>query len=292
MNAVRVVVVSDTHLSLTTPEAAANWDSVVRYVTGAKPDLVIHLGDLTLDGSHSRTDLQLGRRQLDRLPVTWYAVPGNHDAGDNPGPGLPADYAVTTERRQRWLDIIGPDYWSLALNGWTLVAINAQLFGSGLPAEAAQWAWLRKELGEHRHGAFTALVSHKPVDAAAEEIAAAPHQRFIPPRARDQLSGLLGGRPADLVMSGHVHQQRLLRRDGTEHLWAPTAWAVIPDGAQRPVGTKRCGIVTLELSRDTPVQPQFIVPDGMMQLTLTLDIPDPYRHLSQPRPQQRPVRAG
>lgn len=269
---------SDTHLSLTTPEAAANWDSIVRYVTDTRPELVIHLGDLTLDGTHSRTDLQLGRRQLDRLPVPWFAVPGNHDTGDNPGPDVPVDYTVTAERRQRWLDIIGPDYWSMALNGWSLIAINAQLFGSGLPAEDAQWAWLQKELGEYRIGEFTALISHKPVDAAAEEIAAAPLQRFIPEQARDRLSGLLGGRPADLVMSGHVHQQRLLQRNGTEHLWAPTAWALLPDASQRPVGIKRCGIVSLELSSHDTVQPQFIEPDGMMQLTLVRDIPDPYRH--------------
>jgi Icc protein len=272
-----VVVVSDTHLSLTTPEAAANWDSIVGYVTDVQPDLVIHLGDLTLDGSHSRNDLQLGRRQLDRLPVPWYAVPGNHDAGDSPAPGVPADYTVTAERRQRWLDIVGPDHWALYMDGWTVLAINSQLFGSGLPAEEDQWEWLQAQYRAST-GTFTALVSHKPVSAAAEEIAAAPTQRFIPGQARDRLSGLLGGRPFDLVMSGHVHQRRLLHLGGTEHLWAPTAWAVIADGAQRPVGTKRCGIVSLELSSHTPARLEFIEPDGMMQLTLARDIPDPYRH--------------
>jgi 3',5'-cyclic AMP phosphodiesterase CpdA len=278
VNTVRVVVVSDTHLSLVTPEAGANWDSIVRYVTEERPDLVIHLGDLTLDGSHSDTDLRLGRRQLDRLPVPWHAVPGNHDAGDNPGPGVPADYAVTSERRERWLDIIGPDHWSLDTSGWTLVAFNAQLFGSGLPAEAAQWAWLEQQLGELRDGTFTALVSHKPVSADAEEIAAAPPQWFIPEQARDRLSGLLGGRPPELVLSGHLHQQRLLQWGGTEHIWAPPAWAVMPDGGRRPLGAKRCGIVSLELTDSAAVRSRFIEPDGMMQLTLTRDIPDPYRH--------------
>ena len=278
VNAVRVVVVSDTHLSLTTPEAAANWDCIVHYVTEATPDLVIHLGDLTLDGSHSRNDLQLGRRQLDRLPVPWYAIPGNHDAGDNPGRGVPADYTVTSERRQRWLDIIGPDYWSLTVNGWLLLAVNAQLFGSGLPGESAQWQWLQEQVDASAGDMRTALVTHKPVSASAEEIAAAPGQRFVPQAARDRLGALLAGRPPELVMSGHVHQQRLHQLDGTDHLWAPTAWAVITDGAQRPVGTKRCGIAILELGHTTPVRPSFVEPDGLMQLMLTRDIPDPYRH--------------
>jgi 3',5'-cyclic AMP phosphodiesterase CpdA len=272
-----VVVVSDTHLSLTTPEAAANWDSIVRYVTDTQPDLVIHLGDLTLDGTHSRIDLQLGRRQLDRLPVPWYAVPGNHDMGDNVGADLPADYLVTAERRQRWLDIIGPDYWSLTVGGWTVLAINAQLFGSGLAAEDAQWAWLQGQFSA-RGGTFTALVSHKPVRAAAAEIAAAPPRWFVPEEARERLRDLAGGRPPELVLSGHLHQQRLLHLGGAEHLWAPTTWAVTPAGAQRPLGIKRCGIVSLELTGRTPVRPQFIEPDGMMQLTVAVDIPDPYRH--------------
>src|SRR6476661_9563599 len=67
----RVILVSDTHLSPAAPEAAANWDAVLRYVGANAPDVVIHLGDLTLDGAHNVGDLHYGRRQLDRLPVPW-----------------------------------------------------------------------------------------------------------------------------------------------------------------------------------------------------------------------------
>jgi 3',5'-cyclic AMP phosphodiesterase CpdA len=66
----RVILVSDTHLSPAAPEAEANWDAVLRYVEANVPDVVIHLGDLTLDGAHNAGDLHYGRRQLDRLPVT------------------------------------------------------------------------------------------------------------------------------------------------------------------------------------------------------------------------------
>jgi len=87
----RVILVSDTHLSPAAPEAAANWDAVLRYVGANAPDVVIHLGDLTLDGAHNAGDLHYGRRQLDRLPVPWHAIPGNHDIGDNPWPGASRD---------------------------------------------------------------------------------------------------------------------------------------------------------------------------------------------------------
>ena len=50
--------------------------------------------------------------------------------------------AVDAARQQRWLDIVGADHWSVTVSGWITLAINAQLLGSGLQAEAAQWSWL------------------------------------------------------------------------------------------------------------------------------------------------------
>jgi hypothetical protein len=38
----------------------------------------LHLGDLSPGGAGNAGDLRYGRRQLDRLPVAWRAVPGNH----------------------------------------------------------------------------------------------------------------------------------------------------------------------------------------------------------------------
>ena len=275
MATARVILVSDTHLSADAPQAQANWDAVVSYVGAAVPDLVIHLGDLSLDGAHDAADLHYGRRQLDRLPAAWHAVPGNHDIGDNPWPGAPEGITVDAGRHQRWLDIVGADHWSMTAGGWTLLAVNAQLLGSGLPAEAAQWSWLEEQAGR-RGGQPVALITHKPVTATGTELAAAPPYRFCPPPARGRLAGLFGGAPPTLVMSGHVHQHRLLPLDGTDHLWVPTTWAVLPDQVQPVFGVKRCGIVSLALGTGTSAQPEFIEPPGLGQLMLTRDLPDPY----------------
>jgi len=273
---VRVIVVSDTHLSPAAPEAGANWDAVLRHIDAAGADLVIHLGDLTLDEAGNPGDLQHGRRQLDCLPVPWHAVPGNHDIGDNPRPGGPAGSAVDAARRQRWLDIVGADHWSLTLNGWTLLAINAQLPGSGLAAEDRQWSWLAEQVSGCGTNQPIALLAHKPVAAPETETAAAPPYRFLPPAARHRLADLLKVQPPALVISGHVHQYRLLRLDGTDHLWAPSTWAVLPDEVQPALGAKRCGIVSLEFAGGAPPQPKFAEPDGIAQLTLIRDLPDPY----------------
>ncbi len=271
----RVILVSDTHLSPAAPEAEANWEAVVRDVGAAAPDVVIHLGDLTLDGAHNPDDLLHGRRQLDRLPVAWHAVPGNHDIGDNPWPGAPDRSAVDADRQQRWLDVIGVDHWSLAMDGWTLLAINAQLLGSGLEAETRQWTWLEEQASQRSENRRIALITHKPVAAPETEMASSPPYRFLPPPGRARLAELL--EPA-LVISGHVHQYRLLHLDGTDHLWAPTTWAVLPDQVQPTFGEKVCGIVSLELGTGTrtPPQPELIEPEGLAQLTLTSDLPDPY----------------
>jgi Icc protein len=272
----RVILVSDTHLSASAPQAQANWDAVVGYVGACAPDLVIHLGDLSLDGAGDAADLRRGRTQLDRLPAPWHAVPGNHDIGDNPWPGAPAGIAVDTTRHQRWLDIVGADHWSMTVGGWTVLAMNAQLLGSGLAAEAAQWSWLEEQADGHRGHQPVALITHKPVTATGTELAAAPPHRFWPPSARDRLARLFGGTPPALVLSGHVHQYRVLRLGGTEHLWVPTAWAVLPAQIQPVLGAKRCGIVSLTLTTGTPADHELIEPDGLEQLTLSIDLPDPY----------------
>jgi hypothetical protein len=157
-----------------------------------------------------------------------------------------------------------------------LVGINAQLPGSGLEAEARQWSWLEDTLSQRRGSQRIALIAHKPVVADDAEMAAAPAYRFWPESARHRLGDVLAGSPPALVVSGHVHQFRQLRLAGSDHLWVPTTWAVLPDHAQPVLGAKRCGIVSLTFASDAPPQPQLIEPDGIAQLTLTKDLPDPY----------------
>lgn len=276
MTAKHVIFVSDTHLSPDAPEAQENWAAVRRYVAAAGPDLVIHLGDLSLDGARNPADLVHARAQLETLPVPWTAVPGNHDIGDNPVPGRPEDVAVTETRRQRWLDVVGADYWSMAIGDWTLLAVNSQLAGSGLAAEASQWSWLEGELRTASAGHRIALLAHKPFTASEAELAAAPPYRFWPPMSRDRLGQLFATRPPDLFVSGHVHQSRELHLDGTAHVWVPTTWAVLPDHAQPVFGAKRCGVLSLAFGTGLTPQPTFREPDGIRQLVITADIPDPY----------------
>jgi hypothetical protein len=190
--------------------------------------------------------------------------------------GAPGDFTVDADRCQRWLDIVGADHWSLTVNGWTLLEINAQLTGSGLEAEAGQWSWLGEQLSGLSENRRVALITHKPVTATDTELAGSPAYRFLSRSARDRLRGLQMQTPLALVMSGHVHQYRLLRLDSTDHLWVPSTWAVLPDQVQSTFGAKRCGIVSIDLASGRSPEPMLVELDGIAQLTVGTDIPDPY----------------
>lgn len=270
-----MTIVSDTHVSERVPETLASWGAVHDHIARTRPAYVVHLGDLTLEGAVGAPDLVLARRLLDDLPVPWRAVPGNHDIGDNPPAPGAVEGVLDEVTRRRWLEVVGPDRWSLEVGGWRLLAVNAQLFGSGLDAEDEQWDWLTTCLTAG-DGVPTALLCHKPTAAPPGEGHEGPGQRFLPKAAQRRLRALLDGAHVPLVVCGHVHQGRDLDLGGRHHLWVPSSWAVLPDDVQGRVGTKRCGLVDLDLEPGGVWRSRVVEPQGLAQLTVTVDLPNPY----------------
>ena len=285
--ATRVLVVSDTHLSSRTPEAIANWDAVVAHVAAGDHDVVLHVGDVTVDGAARDDDLDVARHELGRLDARLRVVPGNHDIGDNPfaapGPAAVAAAAadpdherpVSPDRLGRYRARLGPDRWALDVPGWRVVGCNSLLFGSGLDDEAEQWAWLADVLPAP--GRRVALVLHKPLEAPPPGTDVAPY-RYVPPAAATRLRSLLPEvGDLGLVVSGHVHQHLRYERDGVTYLWAPTTWAVLPDRLQTTLGEKTCGVVELELPGDAgPVDSTLVRPSALNHHVLLDTIPSPY----------------
>lgn len=266
---------ADSHLAPGNTLASDNWAAITAHVAASRPDTVVHLGDLTVDGAGDPSQLTAALPHLETLAAPWRIVPGNHDIGDNPVGG--ADHSVVSpERLAAWSDTFGSDRWRLDYDGWTILALNAQLLDSGLDAEADQWAWLDDELAglDRGHGLMLAL--HKPLLAPAEERENAPVYRFVPAGTADRLLGILREFALAAVISGHVHQARTLDMDGIRHIWCPTSWATLGAG-QPSFGFKLTGAVSVDLEPGRPPTADLVVPDGVGQATIGETTPNPYQ---------------
>ena len=79
----RVIQISDTHLSPGKTHFLDNWPPLARWIAEQQPDLVIHTGDVTVDGAGVEEDLrhaaglmrELGFRFAPCPAITMLATP-------------------------------------------------------------------------------------------------------------------------------------------------------------------------------------------------------------------------
>jgi 3',5'-cyclic AMP phosphodiesterase CpdA len=272
MSAFRVVQISDTHLSRRRPWFAPNFQAMVRLTSALQPDLVVNTGDISLDGADREDDLAFARACHAGLDVPFRAIPGNHDVGDNP---WQRDLArpLTEQRLFRYRRHFDQDHWLLEAGSWLLIGLDVQLFGSGLGAEAEQWAFLASAAAT-AGGRPIALFVHKPLFCEHPDEADVNH-RCVPPDHRRRLTDLLGAR-LRVVASGHVHQHRQRRLGDVEHCWAPSTAFVLPDHRQPRLGTKRTGYVDYTFDADH-VEIRVVDPPELTNHNLD-DFPGAYEH--------------
>jgi 3',5'-cyclic AMP phosphodiesterase CpdA len=239
----RIIQITDTHLSRGKPHFADNWPPLARWIAAERPNLVVHTGDVTVDGAAVEDDLAHAAGLLRGLGVRCLAVPGNHDVGDTLHPRQP----VNRERLARWQAHFGPDRWVEDIVDWRLIGIDALLLGSGEPEEAAQDAWLDRVMAE-ANGRPVAWFLHKPLYLDRPDEADAGYWSVkAQPRAR--LLALVGRYNVRLVASGHLHKAHEVQSGETRFVWAPASSFLV--GAIQPPmpGEKRLGAVVYELDR-------------------------------------------
>jgi 3',5'-cyclic AMP phosphodiesterase CpdA len=254
---VRIIHVSDTHLSPHRAYAQHNWDRFLEWIAIEQPDLVVHTGDVVLDSPDDETDRLFGRRQLHRVPGPWLAVPGNHDIGDSsPDPWM--GETVTAERMQAYLSSFRFDSWVRQLGRWTLIGLNAQLLGSGLREEAIQWDTLQEGLATAAGGPC-ALFLHKPV-FVEEPNETGDRDEAILERGRERLFEVTDGL-ITAIFSGHLHVYRQFVQSGVTYVWAPTT-ALISEEELGPShrGDLTNGCVDCELFDDGSLRATLVVP--------------------------------
>ncbi|TPQ48928.1 hypothetical protein C2U72_21200 [Prosthecomicrobium hirschii] len=245
----RIVQISDTHLSPSKPFFNANFDRVADWLRQERPDAVFHTGDIALDGADRDEDLAFARAAHDGLGLETAFVPGNHDVGNNAEPGEVVRQGVDAMRLDRYRSVFGADRWIRDIGAWRFVGLNSALFGSGLDEEAAQEAFLAEALAVGQ-GRPIALVLHKPLFLDEPDEAAETGYWYAPRGARRRLVDLIGSADVRLVMSGHIHQQRIRLWRSTAMVWAPAVAFVVPDWNHERLGEKQCGVVDYRFSGD------------------------------------------
>ncbi len=236
----RFVQLSDMHLSARRTMFRDNWEQVLEMLAADPPDLIICTGDAVLGDPDVEADHAYARSQLERLPVPWRIIPGNHDVGDCRIAGG-MDKRVNEARLARWARHWGEDRWAFEAGGWLMIGVNAHTLNApGLPQEAEQLAWLDQTLAQADQALPIALFVHKPLfmDHPSETV---EEQSSLDPEARRRLLAAFTGRRLKLVASGHKHQYRAFDLDGTRHVWGPSTSVIngvpqAPDWGLREVG--------------------------------------------------------
>lgn len=197
---VRIAHISDTHFSPIKRHFLANWEPLAAWLRALNPDLVVHTGDVTVDGADSDADLDHCADLLAGLGCPVLCVPGNHDVGDLPLPGQ--RQPIDDRRLARWRARFGPDWWLHDRGGWRIVGIDSLLCGSGHPDETAQDAFLDAALATDRP---IALFCHKPLFLDRPDEGDTGYWS-TPPAARRALIGRFAAASVRLVASGHIHR--------------------------------------------------------------------------------------
>ena len=263
MTAIRIIHVSDLHLGVAAgkdrhQESDIAWSQFMSRVHADPPDLVVVTGDIVVDDPDFLDDHLYARQCLTELGVDVMVLPGNHDVGDHyVRDGLPVDWhgaTVTDERVQRWESLWGPSYTIRDLDGWTIIGLNSQLFGSGLNRETEQWEWLKERALPHAQGRHSAVFMHEALHLRPEYADEVPENGWmsIPRSESERLADLLVHAGIDLIGSGHTHRFAQWTMGGLRALNAPSLVGPIPVRASmvQPLGVTAPGWIELTLDGD------------------------------------------
>lgn len=217
----RIIQITDTHLSPLKPHFNRNWQPLVAWIEEQKPDLIIHTGDVSVDGADIEADLEFCRSCLDELSAPTLVLPGNHDIGHLPESHQP----VNSERLARWNRHFGADRWAQEHGGWTLIGLNSLIIGSGEAAEEEQFEWLEGELA-NSSGKPVAVFAHKPLFVDSPDEGDSGYWG-IRPAARQRLYDLFAAHNVKLHASGHLHRAWSCDGVGFNCIWAPAAAFIV-----------------------------------------------------------------
>lgn len=253
---------------------ARGVDELARYHREvAALDAVVHVGDLVESGEEPE---EVARRfaaaaaLLDRLPVVWYPVAGDHDV-DPPGYRPGSD---DRSRRELFLRLVGERVpaavprgaptgllaYSVDLGGFRLIVLDSQEIAHAEPRWGdvflarigeEQLAWLEAELARDARPAVVAL--HQP--------------QWLAWSGWQRVHELLRRHPVRAVVSGHLHHpQDGGALDGVRYLTVGATGGAVRQGSRAAGGVHHVSVV--EVGGDGTVDMTLLPLDGGGPLAL------------------------
>jgi 3',5'-cyclic AMP phosphodiesterase CpdA len=191
---IRVLQISDTHLSHRRSYGIENVWRTIEYINDDPPELVIHTGDIVSDDPDDADERRFAYDVLSAIDAPLAVLPGNHDVGGFTG------VPFTEERNTRFIDLWGSDTFSTTIGRWRLIGANVYRLG-----EQAHDEWLAEQMTAEAH---VALYLHQPPFMVARDVVdEGDWSLAMPLRARLEA---LGATRAALTAAGHVHRFREL----------------------------------------------------------------------------------
>lgn len=259
----RIIQISDTHISHLGGSTADNARRVVAYVNALQPDFVVHTGDVTILDPDEDRDRSAAKEILAAIAAPAYVLPGNHDVGE-PGDEPFGDRPVTSARVAAFRAHFGEDRFVADVGEWAVVGVDSELFDSGLPEEAEQWDWI-EELPARLGGRPVLFFTHKPVWALTPALQ--DTRLSVGPGALPRLEAVLARLNVRAFGSGHLHHYRLTWRDDVPVVSAPSTAFVHRGAVSEDVvghGLVQLGVVEYELDGDVAM-PYFRAPQGLVE---------------------------
>lgn len=232
-------VISDTHVnaeedSCNSPyevnaHANARFRHVARDLHKRDIDFVIHLGDhvhpVPETGAIYSQAADAYRAITKDIGHTVYSVPGNHDIGEKPLSGGPAN-PVTEAMIEAWTQEFGAQFQAFDHGACRFILLNAQLINSGLPADREQTSWLINELKQAEGKRIMVFLHHPPYLMTPDE----PDQydNTAEPGRRWFLD-LVDKHEVEAFFCGHVHNYWYNRHGQTDYYVAPSICFVRQD---------------------------------------------------------------
>lgn len=177
-----------------------------------RPDAVLVTGDLAFDGQ--REEYEEVARQLDRLPMPVYAIPGNHDA------------------RGPWREVLGERFspagpgtfiqYEANLGPFRLLALDSIIPGSAAGELCEErLAWLEERLAQESGRPVLVMLHHPPVALGV------PFMDATRCAGGERLAAIIEGHGGvQRVLCGHLHRTIVLP-------WAGTVLSVAPGTAHQ-----------------------------------------------------------